>query len=464
MNTKRAVKLVVAGIFTMGCSPLWADNAQLVDLLKILHKKGTLTKKEYQLLRGAADAPPAKPVETKPVETLVKSETLPPPSPPPAVQADSGVEVTTKGGLKVKSRDNGFEFNVGGRIQVDSGFYQDDRIDHADGTELRRARLDVGGRIEKDWKFKLAYDFADNAVEDKSAYIAYAGWPLATIKAGLYAQPFTLSEATSSLDSTFMEEPMLVSAFKTDDRIGVGLESGGKEWSAQAGLFGEGAKPNTVKGQEEANGAALRLTWAPALGKESLLHLGVGAVYQTTNSDSKHEASFNARPEAHVGTQKMVKTGDISDVSDWASYGLEFAAGQGPLSVEGEYVMTQVDRRAGFPNLKFSGYYGSVSWRITGESRPYEAESGSFGRIKPKENFNLEKGGWGAWEVAARYSNLDLTDNSVNGGEENNVTLGINWYLNPRLRLMANYVLADFEKSGTHDEPKLFMTRMQVDF
>lgn len=459
MGAKRAIITVVAGIWAMSCSPLWADNAQLRSLLEILHKKGTLTEEEYQLLRGAADAPPSEPVETQ-----GKSETPTPPPPTKRVPSDAGVEVTTQGGLKVKSRDKAFEFKLGGRIQADSGFYQDDRVDHADGTELRRARLDLGGRIEKDWKFKMAYDFADNAVEDKSAYITYEGWPLATIKAGLYAQPFTLSEAISSLDSTFMEEAMLVSAFKTDDRIGVGLESGGEVWSLQAGLFGEGPSPNGAKGQEEANGAALRLTWAPALGKESLLHLGAGVVYQTTESNSKNKVSFNARPEAHVGTQKMVKTGDISNVDDWTSYGLEWAAGRGPVSVEGEYVMTKVDRDGDFPNLKFSGYYGSVSWRVTGESRPYEAESGSFGRIKPKENFSLEKGGWGAWEVAARYSNLDLTDNDVNGGEENNVTLGLNWYLNPSLRLMANYVLADFKKSGQHDEPKLFVTRIQVDF
>ncbi|MEO5350031.1 MAG: OprO/OprP family phosphate-selective porin [Magnetococcus sp. YQC-3] len=383
--------------------------------------------------------------------------------PPPAKQAAtaSPVEVTTKGGLKAKSRDGSFEVNLGGRIQVDAGFHQDDKTDHANGTELRRARLDVGGRIDKDWRFKLAYDFADNGVEDKAAYLAYEGWPQATVKAGLYTPPFTLSEATSSLHTIFMEEPMLVNAFKPDDRIGIGLESGGEQWSAQMALFGEGPGKSTVA-DDEARGASARVTWAPPVGKDALLHLGGAVAYQAPNSSNP--IRFRARPEAHVGSQRMVDTKAIDKVSDWTQYDLELAAGLGPLSFEGEYLLANVNRETGQPDLNFSGYYGSLGWFLTGESRHYEAKTGSFGRIAPKENFSLDKGGKGAWEVAARYSVLDLTDANVIGGEEKNVTLGINWYLNPQLRLMANYVLADAEKSGVHDEPKLFQTRMQVDF
>ncbi|MBF0162769.1 MAG: hypothetical protein HQL88_10840 [Magnetococcales bacterium] len=448
-----------------------ADNAHLMQLIEILHKKGTLTQEEYQLLRNAATTPPAESAQATPPAAVA------PPAATASKAAEPAVTVSSEGGLKVKSQDGASEFTVGGRVQVDGGFYRDDRADHANGTELRRARLDVGGKIEKDWKFKLAFDYADNAVEDKAAYIAYGGWKAATLKAGLFTPPFTLSEAGSSLFGIFMEEAMLVNAFKPDDRIGIGLESSGDHWSAQMAIFGEGGASNDV--DDEGSGASARLTWAPIAEKGRLLHLGGTVIYQTPDSaaeagtdrngnrvttDNVTVARFRARPEAHVGTVRMVDTRTLYNVDSWTSYGLESAAVWGPFSVEGEYVVTQLARDLRQPDLRFGGYYGSVSWFPTGESRNYEVKSGGFDRVKPLENFNLKTGGTGAWELAARYSHLDLADKNVDGGEESNVTFGINWYLNPHLRMMANYVLADAFRGGRHDEPNLLESRVQVDF
>ncbi|MEO5338998.1 MAG: OprO/OprP family phosphate-selective porin [Magnetococcus sp. MYC-9] len=470
MRCSTRVGVVVCGVWSLVGLPAGADNAHLMQLIEILHKKGTLSHEEYQLLRGAADAPPEKTDQTT-GRTPHKADSSVPQeeakrvaaAAPAAPEPDSPVDITTKGGIKVKSRSGDSEFTLGGRVQVDAGFYRDDVRDHASGTELRRARLDVGGRVDRDWKFKLAYDFAENAVEDKAAYIAYGGWPLATVKAGLYTPPFTLSEATSSLYTTFMEEPMLVNAFKPDDRIAIGVESGGGRWSAQAAVFGENPGPNAA-GEDESHGVSLRLTGAPLLDPENFLHLGGALLHQNPDSQTTAAARFRARPEAHVGTKRLVDTGSIAKVDGWTQYGLEFAAGRGPFSLESEYVLTAVERAAGLPNLHFDGYYAGVGWFLTGEARVYEAQTGSFGRIKPRENFSLEKGGLGAWQVAARYSMLDLTDGSVLGGEEKNVTLGVNWYLNPQVRLMTNYLWVDAEKAGVHDQPGLFQTRAQVDF
>ena len=50
---------------------------------------------------------------------------------------------------------------------------------------------------------------------------------------------------------------------------------------------------------------------------------------------------------------------------------------------------------------------------------------------------SMSRGGWGVFEVAARYSALDLDSRTVRGGGEQDVTLGLNWYPTDRLRLAA---------------------------
>jgi phosphate-selective porin OprO/OprP len=122
-------------------------------------------------------------------------------------------------------------------------------------------------------------------------------------------------------------------------------------------------------------------------------------------------------------------------------------------------------------NLSFSGFYAFASYFITGESRAYIPSEASFGRVKPKNNFGLKSGsGPGAWEVALRYSYVDLNDEDVQGGEENNVTAGLNWYLNPNVRIAFNYIFAHVEDSnaGTRflkeGDTNIFQTRFQIAF
>ncbi len=452
--------------------PVYAGNAQMMKLIEILRDKGTLSQEEYELLLRASETPETSQVSVSlPRKTTIVAES-PPPRPVQEKKADTAVRASTKGGLKVKAADGAFEFKVGGRIKVDAAFYDDDTSDIADGTELRNARLQVSGKMYKDWKYKAKIDFSDNEVDDKSLYIAYSGWKPVTIKAGLYGVPFGLGNVN------FMEKPLAFQAFEMDDRIGLGLESGGDNWSAGIALFGEGASDNDV--DDEGWGGSLRATYAPILEKSRLLHFGGSMAYQTPDSTAEDDddldgngvtgenvrtVRFRARPEAHVNVGRLVDTGSIYNVDQTTSYGLEAASGLGPFSVHGEYYFTRVGRTAGNRDLRFRGYHGVASWFLTGEHRPYEADSGEFGRVVPNQNFSLRDGGPGAWEIAARYSMLDLTDETIIGGEEDNITLGVNWYINPQLRLVANYVMVDVDTAnGAGDDPNISKTRVRMDF
>ena len=102
-----------------------------------------------------------------------------------------------------------------------------------------------------------------------------------------------------------------------------------------------------------------------------------------------------------------------------------------------------------------------ASYLITGETRKYAHKTGGFRAVTPDRNFRSKDNGLGAWEVAIRYSTIDLNDGIVQGGQLDDVTLGLNWYLNFNTRVMFNYVMADLKGVG---DVNIFQTRFQIFF
>ncbi|MFN2309058.1 MAG: OprO/OprP family phosphate-selective porin [Gammaproteobacteria bacterium] len=366
------------------------------------------------------------------------------------VPAQADVKVSTKGGLKVETDDGNFKFGAGGRIHLDAAFHDDDTTDLKDGTKFRRARLYMDGTLYQDWQFKAQYDFAENSVGAKDLYIKYKPWGLTL---GQFKQPLSLEELTSSNYITFIERAS-INNLATSRRVGIGYNTGADNYSFAASVYGRDVGQSTV--DDEGFGFGARLSYAPWASQTGVLHLGVAASMESPSLGDE-SARFRARPEANVDGTRLIDTGSIADVDDISKYGIEAALVQGPFSLQAEYLATSLSRAAGNPDADFDGYYVFGSWFITGESRPYSAKSGSFGRVKPAAQS-------GAWEVAARYSNLNLTDGAIAGGEMKNWTLGVNYYMNANARLMFNYVDVDSEKGTTSNDPGIFLMRAQLDF
>ena len=155
-------------------------------------------------------------------------------------------------------------------------------------------------------------------------------------------------------------------------------------------------------------------------------------------------------------------------------YGAELAWVHGPLSVQAEYLLTHIDNGVLVPsavalgNVDLHGYYVFASYFLTGEIRPYDTSVAAFGRVKPYENFWFVQTadgnclGRGAWELAARFSNVDL--DGANGGNMDQVTLGVNWYWNPNMRWMFNYIWTDREISLPQQSGELSTFAMRASF
>jgi phosphate-selective porin OprO/OprP len=111
----------------------------------------------------------------------------------------------------------------------------------------------------------------------------------------------------------------------------------------------------------------------------------------------------------------------------------------------------------------------SGGWFLTGESRPYKKSKGTWSRVEPKHPFDPSAGKWGAFEVASRFSCLNLNDANVRGGREANLTVGLNWYLYSNVRMELNYVFANVLSTGevlgaADGEVNAVMARAQIEF
>ncbi len=384
-----------------------------------------------------------------------------------AATAVADVAVTTDGGIEVTTYDGSAWFKLGGRIMIDGGFYAEDEVVLGDGTELRRARIDLEGGVAQNWDFELSADFADATADVKDAALSYSGFGATTITIGQQKIPFSLEELTSSKHTTFLE-PGLLNELVPGRKLGISAKHHRPSWTAAAGVYGEAFDANADDEGNEGWLVAGRATLAPVHDDRHAVHLGVHAALETP--DSERKVKYNARPESHVTDVKYLDTGKIKRVEDTLTWGLDGAVVMGPFSLQVEYAVATVSQeaedesRASGEEYEFSGWYAYASWFVTGESRDYKVGKGAFGSVKPY-------GDRGALELSARYSTLDLNDCGVEGGEETNITLGASWYANKNIRITANYIIVDNDEHADadgdvvgDDDPHIFGVRCQIGF
>lgn len=447
---KLKTSVFLAGLAATAAMPVQAGS-EIETLINMLHENGMVSDDQYgRLMDELKQNQTQAAVDKAEVEQKLAEATKP-----------SDVEITTNGGLTVKTRDGKFSTKLGGRVQADAAAYGGEP-DLGDGTEIRRARLYIEGVMYHDWGYKLQYDFANTGANGKGiadAYLSYNGFDNTQIKVGNFKDPFSLQEQTSSKFISFMERG-LPSAFAAGRHIGVMASTAHQHWTLAGGLFGD-SLTSTGSGDDgdEGWGAGTRATWAPINDGSEVVHFGLGLNYRETGGDNS--ARFRQQPESHVAGINIVDTMAIADVDEFLKVGAEIATVQGPFSAQAEYITTSVERDGG-SDLDFDGWYVQAGYFLTGESRNYKG--GKFGGIKPKGN--VGEGGIGAWELALRYSTVDLSDADIDGGEADAVTLGLNWYPTPTLRFSANYVDVLDVDGGSYDdeEPSVFQLRSQWAF
>lgn len=475
---KNLKRLILVGLATAGATycvqaraeELTEREKELMVVIESLKERVTaLEQKE------AAATPEALTERVGALETKVEKHKEPEPS---------DFRVYWKDGLNLDTTDESTKLKLGVQVHHDWFWFDQDKdlqrqVDLEDGTEFRRARLYISGKIYGNLNFKTEYDFEDGNANFKDVYLEMTGIPaVQNVRVGHFKEPFSMEELTSDNDIPFLERslPNIFAPSRNAGIMAYGAYLGEpkkERLTAAAGIFrttddfGNNYNDGGYSGSVRVTG----LPWYDAEGAH-LLHLGLGYTHRNPEDTTR----IRQRPEAH-GADRFVDTGAF-DVEDIDSISLETAMLYGPLTLQGEYFFTDVNTQD-LGDRDFSGYYVQASYMLTGETRPYKNANGVFDRIRPKHNFKLggDDAGWGAWEVALRYSNLDLNDGhtsfvdrildrsrEIRGGEEDNLTLGLNWYLNPNVRVMWNYTHANLDSPLYDGDLNIFQTRFQLAF
>jgi phosphate-selective porin OprO/OprP len=388
------------------------------------------------------------------------------------------MQVLWRDGLRFQTLDRSVLIRIGGRLNVDWNFYfPDDDMkaafgDAEDRIFIRRGRIDLRGEMYKYFLFRLEVDFAGGDVVFTDTYVGLQHLPIVgRLLVGRFTVPFSLEEITSENYVTFQERFLGNEAFAPSRELGVLFQNAILDermtWALSVTRTGEGSDSTSfVKGAGDDWSVVGRLTglpWYADKGRQ-LVHLGFAYLYKSFLEDN---ARYRTRPEARLefdvdGTSTALRFVDTRTFrAETANHiGAEAALVYGPFSLQGEYLMAfGLDPFSGLnPGVKdaiddatFYAFYVMASYFITGEHRPYNTSEGAFDRVRPKKNFLI--GGLGAWEVAVRFSQIDLNDaraiNTNAGGKQSNLTFGVNWYPNPNFRIMANYVYGWVDRSVT---------------
>jgi phosphate-selective porin OprO and OprP len=365
---------------------------------------------------------------------------------------------------------------ITGRLHLDFGAYDWQPASKGtspqnlnDGINARRARLGVQGKFLGDWGYALIFDMGGSNDTGaggshgggiENAFFTYNGVPGWQFIAGYIDVPYSLDESISSNNIMFMEKSLAGDAATgiagNDNRSAVGATwHNDRAW---VGVFGTGPTTGTTHSISGADnsvqyGATGRATYQVLQGPDYSFHVGVDAegLIKPAKGGGFGALTISDTPELRVDPTALISTGTIGSAANPVTganvVGFETAGGIGSLYGQGEYFHYDVARQ-GLSDLKFNGGYGEVSYTLTGESRKYVPGCGCYSGISPAHPFSLKNGTWGAWEIAARYSVLDLNDQTVMGGKETNYTFGINWYPNNNLRFMLDYIHGDVNKTA----------------
>jgi len=379
-------------------------------------------------------------------------------------------------------------FHIGGRIHADYwgfpdqsqgiGFFENPNpASSAFGNEpenrflFRRIRLEMRGDIFENMMWRMQVDFNNPGTpEMKDVWIGFRNLPgNHRLLIGNQKRPIGLDHLNSSRFNVFAERPLVVETFNEDARRpGITLYGNTEEndwgWASGVYLLKNISRDGRSIGDSSQASANVRLFSSPYYENDGAdyFHWAVAGMFARPDGDvdpgdtNVNEGRFRTRTQSR-SSSRWLNTGRIPGIEWFETLAFEAMYNAGPLQITGEYMFNWSQRDSVTPgtgpDLFFSGAYVYVSYFLTGEHMAYNRRSGTLARLHPRQNFWLADwvrgkhgGGWGAWQIAARYSHLDITDHDIRGGVGNIFELGVNWHWTSHSHVQFSVMWGDIEQ------------------
>ena len=387
-----------------------------------------------------------------------------------------------------------------GFVNLSTGWFNQDQDNIAavgnlrDGSSFRRARLAASGNILENMKYVVQMDFGGiGRPTFTDVWTEFNKVPLfGNVRVGHWKQPFSLEVVSPSKFTTFSERSLLFQAFTPQRHIALGMQDNAENelstWAASIYRSGQDQYGGSITDKGGYAGVG-RYTFLPYWDEESkgerYVHLGGAYNYVSPNNSL---VQFRTLPSFFVGSQASLPAPGSTGTSgqglpgplngtpffaDTKAFGMnhyhlvgtEALWVEGPFSVQAEG-MILAGTRTGGGHIYFPGVYAQAGYFLTGEHRPYNRKSGTIDRIKVKNPIGGgEKEGYGsgAWELATRWDYIDLNSGGVQGGQQEDITIGINWFFNDYTKLQANYIRANLSRNVA-SVANLYTLQLQWEF
>ena len=504
MNFNKKLAVAVSGaVLLMAGQAALADSA--TDIVDALVSKGVLTEEEGKLItKGHTSKTAVTPVVKEKDGAFILE----------SANARNSIQLT--GRIHLDYRQNNLDV-------YDTDYNDRDSATAADAFELRRARLGVKGKFAKDFKYEIIGNLPGTATVDV-AYFDYAKYDGIQLRLGKFKQPFNLEEQTSSNNIDFMERSY-VNQLAPAKKIGAMLFGQPKAGFTYAGSVYAMNDTETDSRNDKANFAGrTTLNFAEIMGnKDMVLHVGLAGFaneYNITPTNSSSSGGSTTTGtflsyrtpgrglsnifRAQIGGETIDsassagQSGSANGTSQVKSkaLGLEGIVAYNNFKLQGEYATADFRANSGMGSnasgvsgvpgtakydLDTQAWYVEGLWLATGEKYSDSYKGGAFGAIKPKNEFDLDKGNLGAWELGLRYEeynvdNMNVVNTGVGtraqgtlscatGGEvkttaiggssgceskSRTYTAGIKWVLNPNAMVKFNYSRTNFGREWEH--------------
>lgn len=497
-----ALSASLASTFTTSADDSSATIAALLKRIGQLEEKVVALENNRSSAASPAPAPSAAPVDTARIASLEQQVKVLDRKNELANEAASEkaktapVLTAVPGGFQLRSADTNFVIKLRGYAQADARFFPDD---NAGGTVndqflMRRVRPILEGTLYEKYDFRIMTDFASGITSSaanngflQDGYLTARFYPEFQVQAGKFKEPVGLERLQSGANLLFIERAYPTQLVPNRD-VGFQVQGdlAGGRLNYQVGAFngvangGSGDADTT----DDDKDIAARLFATPFKDSDNDWIRGLGFGVAGTIGDQEGNATAsNLRNAVSPGQQRLfgyrsgagTNAATANVVADGRIWRVspQFYHYIGPFGIIGEFVVSnqQVRRDDGaktFAQLENTAWQVAASWFLTGEDNSFKA-------VAPRKPFTLGGEGWGAFEVAARISQLDIDDATfpLYANAASSATsatswgVGLNWHLDKNIKASLDYEQTDLGGGSSpllDNGEKAVLTRAQVSF